>query len=223
MVGDRNDMLRRLRAVLPTRWFPDAAPVLDGLLAGLARTAADSYGLVAYARRQTRIATASAAWLDLVAGDLFGARLQRATGEDDATLRARIGRETFRSRATRDALVRLVTEVTGRAPTVFEPRRPADTGAWGVALAYAGRGAAGVGGWGSLALPFQCFVAARRPHVGGIPGVAGYGGGPGGYGRGSIEYADATVVTGSAADRRILAAIAEVLPAGTTAWTRITG
>jgi len=36
MLGDQQDMLRRIKTVLPARWFADASPVLDGVLSGLA-------------------------------------------------------------------------------------------------------------------------------------------------------------------------------------------
>ena len=38
--GSIADMLGRLKAVLPTRWFADETPVLDGVLSGFAATAA---------------------------------------------------------------------------------------------------------------------------------------------------------------------------------------
>ena len=221
MTGDQNDMVSRLRAVLPNRWFPDSAPVLEGLLAGVAQAASWVYGLLGYAKLQTRIATATGGWLDLVAQDCFGARLVRTLGETDASLRARIERELLRPRVTRAALVQQIVDLTGRQPTVFEPRRPADTGCWGGFLSYAGTGAAGAGGWGSLQLPFQCFVTAYRPSGGGVPTVAGYGAAAGGYGKGAIEYADAATVTGAALDAEILAAIAGVMPVCGIAWTRI--
>lgn len=220
MTGDQNDMLGRLQAVLPSRWFPDAAPVLAGLLSGLAQSASWLYGLIGYARAQTRIATAAGDWLDLVAQDFFGARLVRGLGEADAALRTRIDAEMFRPRATRAALLQQIQQVTGSPGWVFEPRRPADTGSWGTALAYGGVAGGGAGGWGNLGLPFQCFVVAHRPHQGGVPSVAAYGGGPGGYGLGALMYAPAAV-TGTQADLAIMAAIADVMPTCGVAWSQI--
>ncbi len=223
MIGDQSDMMARLRAVLPNRWFPDETPILDGVLAGLGQAASWVYSLVGYAKQQTRIATATGGWLDLVAQDCFGARLVRMQGESDAALRTRIDLELLRPRVTRAALVKQITDITGHAPSVFEPMRPADTGSWGGSLAYGGTGAAGAGGWGSLSMPFQCFVVAYRDVSGGVPGVAGYGSGAGGYGTGAIEYADAGAVTGSVQDAAIMAAIAGVMPACGIAWTRLAG
>jgi hypothetical protein len=118
-------------------------------------------------------------------------------------------------------LLAQIQAVTGAPGTVFEARRPADTGSWGMALAYGGTGAPGAGGWGNLDLPFQCLVIAHRPHLSGAAATAGYCIGPGGYGEGAIEYANSTQVTGAAIDTAVLAAIAEVMPACGIAWTQI--
>ena len=213
MTGDQADMLRRLRAALPARWFPDVAPLLDGLLSGLAKIASGTFDLVQYAKRQARIATATDLWLDLIARDCFGIRLQRRAGETDEPFRARIRRELLRPRATRAALVAQVRDLTGFAPWVFEPSRPADTGAWN---GPAGYGVAG--GWGSLGLPFQVLIVARRPLGGGIADLPGYG--AGGYAvAGAYGSLD---MLGGITDADILATIAAVMPAAGTAWTRIT-
>lgn len=216
VIGSQADMVARLRAVLPARWFADDSPVLDGVLAGLGQAAAQTFALLAYARAQTRMATASDLWLDLLAGDWFGGRLARRGGETDTQLRARIRQELLRERGTRAALVAQVTQLVGRAPAIFEPTRPADTGAWGTACGY-GAG----GGWGSLALPFQCFVTVRRPTGAGIAMVDGYGGTLGGYGVGAIEYASASLLVSAVSDADIMAAIAGVMPTAAIAWTRI--
>ena len=216
ITGSQDDMVARLRAVLPARWFADDAPVLDGLLAGLGQAAARTYALLAYARAQTRMATASGLWLDLLVGDWFGSRLARRGGEADAPLRARIRQELLRERGTRAALVAQVTQLVGQPPTIFEPARPADTGAWGIACGY------GVGGgWGSLALPFQCLVTVRRPPGAGVAVVDGYCGTLGGYGVGAIEYVSAGQLAGAVSDADIMAAIATVMPTAAIAWTRI--
>ena len=217
MTGDQNDILGRLKAVLPSRWFGDSSPVLDGLLSGLAAGWASVYGLLEFAGAQTRLSTASGVWLDIIARDFFGSRVARLSGQSDEALRSRIDRELFRQRGTRAAIVAVLTDLTGRIPTVFEPARPADTGAWGSALGY---GVAG--GWGSLGLSFQCFVTAFRPHGNGIAQVAGWGTAAGGYGVGTIEYASLAMSQGQVTDSDISAAVASVLPVACTAWMRIT-
>ena len=184
-------MLARIKAVLPARWFPDETPLLDGLATGLADAAAWLYALLANVKLQTRLATATGGFLDMIAQDYFGARIVRRAGQGDASFRARIQTELFRERGTRGALISVLQDLTGRTPVVFEPARPADTRAWGVALGY---GLAG--GWGSLMLPFQCFVTAYRPVSSG---------------------SDAGEIT----DADIAAAAAGVMPVAAIAWLRI--
>jgi len=172
MLGDQNDMRARIKAVLPPQWFPDTTPILDGLLAGLGAGWAGLYSLLDYVKRQTRIATAADVFLDIVARDFFGSRIVRSAGQADNAFRSRILPELLRERDTRSALISALSDLTGLKPLVFEPARTTDTGGWGVALAYEA-----AGGWGSLALPFQCFVTALRPIGGGIANVNGYGSG----------------------------------------------
>ena len=216
MTGDSDDMMARLKAVLPQHWFADETPVLDGLLSGLAATASWAYSLLQGVKLQTRIATATDAFLDMIALDFFGARLARRTAEGDDAFRARIGAELLRERGTRPAVVDVLTDLTGRTPVVFEPARPADTRAWGMAAGYGVAGA-----WGSLMLPFQCFVTAFRPTGAGIAAVSGWGQAAGGYGVGAIEYAQLSMVQGQVTDADINAAIAGVMPVAAIAWTRI--
>src|SRR5277367_3073021 len=104
MIGDQQDMCSRLRAVLPTQWFPDSTPVLDAVLSGFASGWSWVYGILQYVRAQTRIATASDVWLDVIAMDFFGDRLIRWPNQDDGVLRDRITRELFRERGTRTAV-----------------------------------------------------------------------------------------------------------------------
>jgi hypothetical protein len=218
MIGDAADMIARLLALLPLRWFPDTAPVLSAVLAGLADGWSWLYTMLTYAKLQTRVATATDSFLDLISQDFFATALPRRFGESDSAFRVRIQREMLRSRATRAALISELTNLTGRTPMVFEPARPADTGAWGAAAAL-GYGAAG--GWGSLKLPFQLFVTAYRPIGTGVPLVAGWGTGTAGWGVGAMEYASLAMVESQVTDADIDAAIAGTVPVAVTAWTRI--
>ena len=153
MRGDLADMLARLRLALPRRWFADVAPVLDGLLSGLASGWVALYALLGVVRQQSRLATATDGFLDLASADLFGGGLPRRGGEADDAFRVRIGRALRRERATRSSLADAVAEL-GAVITVFEPERPLDTGVYGgPGLAY---GVAG--GWGSLAMPLECLA-----------------------------------------------------------------
>lgn len=222
MTGDTADMLARLKAVLPAGWFPDETPVLDALLTGCATAASWLYGLLGYVRQQTRIASATDGWLDIVAADFFGGRLQR-NGQSDTDFRNRIQREFVREHGTRRAVVSVLNDLRGRTPVIFEPARPADTGGYAASSRTVAAGLAygTVGGWGSLAYPFQCFVTAYRPTTAGIPQVAGWGTNRGGYGGGGIEYATLDFVAAQVADTDIYNAVASVMPVAAVAWTRI--
>jgi hypothetical protein len=158
MIGDQDDMRSRLRLALPSRWFADTAPVLDGVLAGLGAAWAGLHGLLGLVRVQSRLLTSTEGFLDLSAQDLFGGRLPRRAGEADGSFRARIGRALHRGRATRAALLAAAAEEGAGAMRVFEPAQPRDTGVyggprlgWGVA-----------GGWGSLAMPLECLAIVQR-------------------------------------------------------------
>ena len=227
--GDTADIAGRLRAVLPGGWFPapsadgtSTTPVLDGLLAGCAAGWSAIYGQIAYVTAQARRLTASGVFLDMIAGDFFGSFIKRRVNETDAALSTRIGREMFREKGTRAGLIAALTDLTGRAPVVFEPAHTGDTKGYGVACGY---GVAG--GYGSLALPFQYFVTAYRPHGQGVANVAGYGhiggfnGMPGGYGGGAVEFATPSMFAAQVTDEDILNVINDVRPAATIAWTRI--
>jgi hypothetical protein len=234
--GDTDDMAARIRAVLPTGWFPTSAPgaasstpVLDGVLTGLGSAWAAMYALFTYAKSQTRIATATGFFLDLIAFDFFGNSLLRRSGEIDAAFQARIRSNIFAPHGTRAALALVLTNLTGRSPVIFEPANTQDTGGYGTeSQGGGGIGYCVAGGYGSLQLPFQCFVTAFRPIVGGIAQVAGYADiatntfpGAGAYGVGAIEYADLGMAGTQVTDAEIDAAIAAVMPAATIAWTRI--
>src|SRR5580698_3442021 len=152
--GDANDMLGRIKSLLPARWFPDSTPVLDALLSGAAWALSLIYGLIQYAQLQTRIATATDGFLDLISFDFFGTNLPRRAQEADTPFRARILATLLREKVTRNGMIAALVNLTGRTPFIFEPARPADTGAYSVSTS--GYGVAG--GYGSLMLPAQFFI-----------------------------------------------------------------
>ena len=213
--GDPSDFLSRLKSLLPANWFKGSTPILDGTLSGIASALSAVYSLAAYARLQTRIATATDGFLDLIAFDFFGYTLPRAGNETDANYRKRIQAQLLVERGTRRGLIQALTLLTGRAPVVFEPARPADTGAYNTNT----MGYNVAGGYGSLALPFQSFVTAYRPQSEGIPNVGGYGNPQSGYGVGGayVNPAEATGVT----DASIYQLIDAVKPLNAIVWTRI--
>lgn len=215
-------MLSRLKQVLPLKWFPDATPVLDTILSGIAWAWAWCFDLLQTAKAQARISTAEGFWLDLIAQDFFGAGLPRRPGEIDSAYQARIKAELIRERGTRAAVSTVLLELTGQSPLIFEPANTFDTGGYGNSGgAGGGLGYGTAGGWGSLSLPFQFFVTTCRPSGSGVPSVSGWSCGAGGYCEGAIEYATASVVQGPVSDEEIYDTIAGVLPLCTVAWTRI--
>lgn len=216
MTGDAEDMVSRLKLVLPSRWFGDTTPVLDALLGGLAAAWSGLYAVLQFVRAQSRIATASGIFLDMAAGDYTGGALPRRVGEADTAYSIRIRNNLLAPRATRSGLTQALVNLTGRAPVIFEPMNAADTHGYNVNLGYNA-----AGGYGSANLPFQFFVTAYRPDTGPVSNAGGYGVGPGGYGTAPMFYADMSEFGGSVSDAEIYASIAAVLPAAGIAWTQI--
>lgn len=168
-IGDQADIKSRLEQLLPAGWWArGAVPLRDALLQGMGNALAFAYSLLAYVRLQTRILTASDGFLDMIAGDFLGQAFTREPGQADSDFRIRILLAMFRERNTRASVIQVLTTLTGRAPVVFEPARPADTGVYG----GPGLGYGLAGGYGSLAIPMQSFVHAFRPVGAGIPIVA---------------------------------------------------
>lgn len=217
--GDQQDMFARLKSLLPP-WFSDSNPVLDALLWGFAQALSWSFSIYLFAKLQTRIKTATGGWLDLIGLDFFGSSLPRSNGMSDASYRNRILINLLRERGTRYAITKVLTDLTGRAPLIFEPQRPADTGAYGVGESI-GYGVAG--GYGSLVMPYQAFVTAYRPISQGFPYIAGYGSSVGGYSQGSrADYASISQLS-AVTDPDLFAAVEAVRPISTQVWMRISG
>jgi hypothetical protein len=221
VTGDQNDVFARLKSNLPQRWFgstADSMPVVDSLLTGIATALSFVYSLYAYAKLQARIKSASDGFLDLIAFDFFGTSIQRKANQTDASFRATIIANLFRERATRNAIIKVLQDLTGRTPKIVEPKRPADTGSYGGPLI--GYGVAGA--YGSLQMPYQAFVIAYRPIGTGIPSVAGYGISTGGYSQASqAEWASLSMIQNAVTDADIYSAIDSVRPAATIVWTDI--
>lgn len=214
--GDNDDLTARVTRLLPP-WFADSNPVLGGLVAGIGAALSFVYRLIIYAAAQTRIATATGTWLDLIAYDFFGTELRRNTNETDDRFRTRIVANLFRERATRAGMIAVLTELTGAVPTIFEPMRPADTGGYGVQAGYSLSG-----GYGSILLPFQAFITVNIPVELGIPGVAGYRVQTGGYSQPSrLKYATLFEVADRPSLADIYAAIERTKPIGSIMWTAI--
>ncbi len=114
--------------------------------------------------------------------------------------------------------MRVLADLTGRPPTIIEPNRPADCGAYDAPNCGYDR----AGAYGQVSLTYQAFVLAYRPFGSGIPNVAGYDKVPAGYSVPSQgEYADLSMSSNTVSDADIYAAIESVRPAASIVWTRI--
>jgi hypothetical protein len=223
MTYSRQEILYRIKATLPSRWFGENTPILDSILGSLSAGWVGLFELLDYATAQTRIGTAFGAWLDLTAYDYFGYRLRRRARETDVSFRRRICKELNRDRCTRVSLLTLLRDVTGTTPDIFEPANPGDTGCYG-SLAHVGVGSAGynsAGAWGNLNLPFQVFVRTSRPVSAGIAMVNGWGGSIGGFGIGLSAYMDPGANSSQLTDAELYSEVCRVSPAGTVVWVSI--
>ena len=170
-VGSVADMVSRIRAVMPASWFPltspdaaaSATPVLDGMLCGIGEGWSFCHALTIFVGQQTRIATATGGFLDMICTDLFGTAIKRNTVEADAAFRSRIQANLLLPRATRAALSQTLLTLLGETPLIFEPSRAADTGGYGGAQSAAAGGCGGYGSpglaLGSSAMPFQFLIS----------------------------------------------------------------
>jgi hypothetical protein len=216
MIGDTQDMLARIKSVLPARWFSDTTPILDALLTGLASAWSRLFTLLLYVRSQSRIATANGIFLDIASADYLGGTLPRRIGELDAAYSNRIQKNLLAPKATRASIVQVLSNLTGRSPIIFEPLNASDTGGYNTNLGYNI-----AGGYGSMMLPYEFFLTAYRPNATPISNASGYNYGPGGYNSEPMFYIESAELTGGVSDAEIYAAIANTLPTNSVAWTQI--
>ena len=219
MVGKAANIRSRLKAVLPSRWFSDSAPILDALLAAHAAGWAQIHVALDYLRQQTRVTTATDSWLDMISVDLFGKRLPRRPNENDNTYRFRISEEISRERCTRLAISKAIVDLTGKKPLIFEAANCGDTGGYGsiTADSVAGVGYNIAGGWGNLNLPFQVFLTVSYPKGNGIAALPGWCASAFGFFAVSSGYGAASI---NVSNDDICRAVLGVLPAGVTSWIR---
>lgn len=219
----QQDILWRMKATLPGRWFGEVTPILDSVLNSLSAGWVDVFGLLNYVSMQTRVQTAFDEWLDLIARDYFHTRILRRLQETDDSFRQRICTELMRDRCTRAALYGVLLELTDRPPVIFEPGNPQDTGCYGD-LGPTSIGAAGYcasGGWGNLNSPFQVFVRAFRPTTPGVAMINGWNGSLGGFCTGLSAYISSDTNSSWADDAEICEAVVNTAPAGTVIWMSI--
>ena len=198
---DTPDFVGRLRMALPSRWFPDQSPVLNGVLSGLAAVWDITWQNLQYLIAQTRILSATGAWLDGVANDFFGAAVIRAAGTSDADFRTVIQAELLRVRNTRDALEDAAAALSGADAAVFEPTNIRDTGACGSAPSL--------------------FYLSPGSVAGVAQGVSA--GGMGGYANGRMVFDALLTVSPSSgiSDQDLQSGLARVMPCSGIAWVQI--
>lgn len=209
------NMLARLKSLTPYRWFSETARVRDAVFGGVADSLAWCYAFLQYAAQQTRLATMSDQYLDLMAIDFFGLRIFRRAGQSDDSFRATILKEIFRPRGTKGALILALTDLTTHTPKIFEPTNPQDTGGWGVMFAFNAAGR-----WGAN-MPRTVLIDAYEPPGSGIPNMAGLDTPQAGWGAGSFALADLKMVTGPVTNQDIYDTIEATRAAGVTTWVSI--
>ncbi len=216
-IGDVNDVLSRLKSVLPS-WFPQSTPILDGVLSGFAQIGSWAYGLLQYTQAQTRVATATDGFLDLAAYDFFGLRVRRKAAQPDAVLRGVIKTEVLRERDTRRGMIKALIDLTGTPVSIFEPSYAYDTGGYDTtSLAFDTNGA-----WGSRDLPYQMFITVVEPIGAGVPNVAGFDTSYGAWNGGYSSLIDKSAITGNITNQDIYDTVEATRAAGITCWVNIT-
>lgn len=191
-LGDQSDFTSRLLRLLPTGWFPSAAPRLNAVLQGAAAALSATFAMLAFVRAQTRVQTASGSFLDLISEGYFGGALPRLQYEVDASYAGRIKYNLTAPRGTRDGMLQMLTQLTGQMPIIFQPNLAGDciclaslaqpnaagsgaelssvsSGGYQPPYASFGSQAAGVGGrpaWGTLSMPCQVFIIVPPPASG---------------------------------------------------------
>jgi hypothetical protein len=125
----------RMAALFPPGWASPEAKQEGGAVRGVMDTLgtplAFESGALQYAFEACLIGTAQNGALDGKALDFFGSgfyALPRNPGESDAAYSARLLAALLPEGATRKAVSDAVKAVTGQAPRIIEPWRPADTG-----------------------------------------------------------------------------------------------
>ncbi|WP_162993466.1 hypothetical protein [Asaia bogorensis] len=164
----------RLRALLPTGWFPgtssesevEQAPILNGMLQGIASVFSWTWGQLQDAYDQQRLATATGGMLEIYADDFFGDSLPRHPAEQDDDYRTRIKTSLFPTLGTRPSLERALTSSWNAGWRITEPRNASDTKGYG-SVTNAGAGG-GYGyettelRYGTLLSPFQAFISLQQ-------------------------------------------------------------
>jgi hypothetical protein len=143
----------RQLALLPP-WFGETIPILLSILQGSAYCNEFIYGLNIYLRAQMRLQTMTGDSLDLFAQDYFGNKLLRHFGEQDDPYRQRISASLLPPGATRPAMIKVLTDLTGRTPIIWEPGRDSS---------FYNHSFYGYSSYGTTDAPYQAWIIAFRP------------------------------------------------------------
>lgn len=120
-VGDQNDIYNRFIQNLPIGWFGNEHPNLDAILQAFITTYYYQYNTqYLYLVAQQRIQTATGNNLDLISLDYLGNTLPRKPNESDDSYRLRILANVVQLKATRQAMIDVLTILTGHTPIVYE-------------------------------------------------------------------------------------------------------
>ena len=120
----QTDFVQRLKAVLPSRWFPDSSPVLDGVLTGLASAWTWLYGLLdSFASRAVwplRPASGST-WSPPISLASASVAARRSSMTTFALDPARTGEGA----GNKSRCIAALNDLTGRSPQFSNPLAPA--------------------------------------------------------------------------------------------------
>jgi hypothetical protein len=250
--GDSNDIVQRVKQLISGRWFSWTAPIRDAILGGLADSASWCYSWITFTRTQSRIATSTGLFLDLISYDFLGRHLPR-NGTVDSVFRSKILATILQERVTRHGMFTALKTLTGTKPQIIEPWNTGDCGGWDIAMSWAGSSpasgpaggfdiacgwdvagewdvpafiaatvGAGAGCWGDTDLPAQCFIIVTPPGLAGVPNIPGWDSFQGAWDVGTIELVDQSLITGAVTNGDIYDTINTTRPTGTICWTQIT-
>ena len=209
-------IIQRFLKLLPLNWFAVGAVTLGVVAAAVGAVFGDVQSVITAVQANIYLQTTTGGYLDLWVYDFFGPTLLRNTGESDTDYYIRAQSNIFAPACTREAVSNAIQTLTGTAPTIVEPWRPSDTGAYGYVCGY------GVAGIWTDYLPYQAFLTATVPNsVTGVPGVAGYGEGPGGYGVNSMLYYEEITTTATTSAQNVYDLIERLKVYGTLIWVRL--
>lgn len=190
-MGDQSDFTSRLLRLLPTGWFPSAAPRLNAVLQGAAAALSATFAMLTFVKAQTRVQTASGSFLDVISDGYFDGGLPRLQYEADAPYSGRIQYNLTAPRGTRDGMMQMLQQLTGNVPIIFQPNfavdcmclaslaNPDAAGPGSVLNSIsdsgyqapygsfgASAGTATIPAWGTLTMPCQVFIIVAPPATG---------------------------------------------------------